>query len=288
MRPVPSKVRHLPAELRALREDRTLTLQKASAAVGFSLTKLQRMETGKRGLHYDDAAKLFAFYQVPEARSERMLALLADLGDPGWWTKFRAKLPEPWRQEIPLEDEAEVIRDYSLGFVPRLLQIPRYADALFADLQPYLSQRTREVLVGVQTTRQSILNRLDVRFHFLIDEAALRMVGSPHVQEEQFRALIAAANRPNVTVQIVPFGAGAHPGLAGAMVLLKFIGAPTMARMSEAEGFRDSDSTVRTAWHAWNAISGRASSEVATNHLLYHRLSALSAQTGQSNLSIVQ
>ncbi|BCJ59058.1 hypothetical protein C1I93_08075 [Micromonospora endophytica] len=65
--------------------------------------------------------------------------------------------------------------------------------------------------------RQAILSRP----HALIDEAVLRRaLGGPAVMARQLRHLVDAAERPNVTLRVVPLTVGAHTGLDGSFALL--------------------------------------------------------------------
>ena len=72
--------------------------------------------------------------------------------------------------------------------------------------------------------RQALLERaLAPRVWAVVDEAALRRpVGGPKVMRSQVERLIEVAGLPNVTLQILPFQAGAHPALVGAFSILRF------------------------------------------------------------------
>jgi hypothetical protein len=60
----------------------------------------------------------------------------------------------------------------------------------------------------------------------VIDEAALRRpVGSPEVMHAQLKHLVEIAAHPKITVQVLPFSAGPHPGTGGPFTILSFPGA---------------------------------------------------------------
>lgn len=104
-----------------------------------------------------------------------------------------------------------------------LLQTPAYARAL-ADADPAFAPSDVERWVQLRITRQEVLTRAEpVTLHAVLDEAALRRaVGGPSVMREQLAHLLAAAARPNITLQVAPFATGAHSALAGPFVILSF------------------------------------------------------------------
>jgi len=72
--------------------------------------------------------------------------------------------------------------------------------------------------------RQEQLDREDPPLlFFIVDEAALRrLVGGRDVMRRQLRHLTEMAAKPNVTIEVVPFSVGAHPGLKGSFVIVEF------------------------------------------------------------------
>jgi hypothetical protein len=57
----------------------------------------------------------------------------------------------------------------------------------------------------------------------VVDEAAVRrVVGGRRVMAAQLAHVTAMARRPNVTVQVIPFDAGAHPGMPGSFAHMEF------------------------------------------------------------------
>ena len=82
---------------------------------------------------------------------------------------------------------------------------------------PRLSPDEIERRIEAKLTRQAILTQESPpppSFMTVLDEAVLhRMVGGPVVMGVQLERLIEAANLPNVTIQVIPFTLGAHPGV---------------------------------------------------------------------------
>ncbi|MBB4679525.1 helix-turn-helix domain-containing protein [Crossiella cryophila] len=263
--------------LREMREAKRLTLAAVAKATGCSVTKIQRMETGERGMDPSDVSALLNLYKAPAELRDNLVDLLSTPADRDWWYGIGTWLPLTWRREIPLEDEATVLRAYTLGSIPLLLQTAAYSQAFLSCLYPHLSYRDVRRLVGILAARQLILDRDPMpRLHFLIDEAALRRpIGGPGVHAQQLQAVAAAAARPNLTVQVVPLSAGAHPGVAGSMTLLEFAELPAMAATAESAGFEGSKPFVEDNFDLWDAIEKQASSEEATTQMLRSRAGLL-------------
>ena len=72
--------------------------------------------------------------------------------------------------------------------------------------------------------RQALLTRDDPpRLWAIMDEAAARrQVGGRQVMAAQLARLAEAAALPNVILQVIPFAAGAHPGMPGSFIVLDF------------------------------------------------------------------
>ena len=139
----------------------------------------------------------------------------------GWWNKFDdlaiASL-------IGLEVEAKRISSYESCIVPWVFQTEQYARAVIKGILPRIDDRILEERVTARMTRQELLRSADPPYLWsLIDESALRRtVGSGSVMREQLSKILEVAANPNVTMQIVPFDAGAHPGLDNTFTLLEF------------------------------------------------------------------
>jgi hypothetical protein len=109
-------------------------------------------------------------------------------------------------------------------FVPGLLQTEAYARAQLRGTLPTASEDEIESRVTARTGRQAVLVKDEApKLWAIIDEAALRRaVGGRDVMRGQVARLLEARSLPNVTIQAIPFGSGAHPGMDGAFVILNF------------------------------------------------------------------
>jgi transcriptional regulator with XRE-family HTH domain len=214
--------RRVSTELRELRKKAGLTCADVARALGTSITKVSRMETGDRGLYVDDVAAMLGLYHVPARRREEILDLVRNGGEPNWWQLKPTDLPTEWRDLIALENDAITITNFEPLVIPGLLQTPEYATALISGTNYELSEGEVNRLVATRMGRQPLLAKRNApSLIALIDEIALRRpVGDPGVMDRQRQHLVASAQRPNITLQIVPFEAGATPGLEGPIVIL--------------------------------------------------------------------
>jgi transcriptional regulator with XRE-family HTH domain len=204
--------RELGAMLRKLRTEKGLTVEQAAEQLMFSMSKLSRMETGHGVATPRDIRDVCSLYEVTDkAERERMLKLAAEGKQAGWWQSYDL----PYSTYVGLEAEATAISDFQSSVVPGLLQTADYARAGHEGAMPRLSPKEIERRIEAKLTRQALLEQDDPPdFSAVLDEAVLhRMVGGPAVMSAQLGRLIEAANRPKVTIQVIPFTLGAHPGV---------------------------------------------------------------------------
>ena len=230
--------RRVAGELRRLRARSGHSCATVGAALGISASKISRIETGRIGLQADEVAALLGFYQVAKPLREELLELVRRAAEPGWWQVQGSRLPELWQELIDFERSATAIINYEPLLIPGLLQTADYAGALIAAANPALSEDEVETRVAARTTRQALLGRPHPpRLLALLEEGVLRrVVGDPGLMRRQVRHLEDAATRSNVTVQVVPTAAGAHPGLGGPFVILEFDGDPTLVYLENRRG----------------------------------------------------
>jgi hypothetical protein len=151
-------------------------------------------------------------------------ALARRANAPGWWHDYSDVLPHWFEAYVGLEEVATQIRAYEVQFVPGLLQTEDYARAVTLLGHDGAPPREIERRVRLRMARQSVLDRDDPpNLWAVIDEAVLRRpAGSPAVMHGQLRHLAELAERPNVTIQIIPFQAGGHSAAGGPFSILRF------------------------------------------------------------------
>jgi transcriptional regulator with XRE-family HTH domain len=212
------------AKLRRLRTDIGLSREEAAEAIRASAWKIHRLENGQVGFKQRDLVDLLERYGVTDPDEiDELLTLAREANVPGWWQHYGDVLPQWFRTYVDLESAATLIRTYEGMFVPGLLQTDDYMRAVIRDASLESSEEVGR-RVRLRMARQTLLTREHPpRLWAVVDEAALRRpVGGREVMRGQLERLIDATKLANVTLQVLPFGAGAHPAMVGAFSILRF------------------------------------------------------------------
>ncbi|MFE5240736.1 MULTISPECIES: helix-turn-helix domain-containing protein [unclassified Streptomyces] len=215
--------RRLGQELRRLREIKGMTAEEVAERLLVSQSKISRLENGRRSISQRDVRDLCGVYEVEDHRVvDSLMQMAKDSRQQGWWHAFG---DIPYSVYIGLETDAESLRVYEPQVVPGLLQTRSYAEALINGALPEAPPSDIEKRVNVRARRQDRVNspELPLRLWAVIDESALhRLVGGKQVMLEQLEHLIEQSQLPHVTVQVLPFDMGAHPGINGQYAILEF------------------------------------------------------------------
>lgn len=207
-------------EFRRLRDSTGRRLLDVAAETGVSKSRLQRIEVGRMStIRAEDVDALMDFYEVADQSArEAMHALARDSNEQGWWTRYRDVFGDPALPD--LENEAGVIRTFESQAVPPLLQTPEYAQAVLWRLDPETGRRH----VDARMERQQVLTRLyPPEYTAVIDEAVLRRpAGSGAVLKDQLAHLLHMAERPNITLRVLPFSAGVHAATVVGFTVLDY------------------------------------------------------------------
>jgi transcriptional regulator with XRE-family HTH domain len=223
-RPPSVRARQLAAELRRLRDAARLTGEEAAGQLGWSPSKVSRIETGQTSPGPADLRRMLDIYEVTGTQRDRLERLAQNSDQRGWWDAYTDTLAPEYTALIALEAESESVRWYAPMMVPGLLQTERYAREVIRSGLLIAPPGEVERRVQVKMTRQRVLTRDNpLQMAVVIDEATiLRTIGGPQVMREQLGHLTAMAARPNITMQVLPMGAGAHPALNGEFTILTF------------------------------------------------------------------
>ncbi|WP_256987853.1 helix-turn-helix transcriptional regulator [Streptomyces sp. BR123] len=151
------------------------------------------------------------------------------LGLPGVLTVAALRMPEvdmipAWAEEyFEREHEALALSWFDTMTVPGLLQTEAYARAVLSCRVPFVGEEKIELQTARRIRRQEILRRpVPPTLSFVIWEAPLRdRIGGDEVYFEQLRHLRACADRPAISIQILPLGLTTHAGLNGPFTLLE-------------------------------------------------------------------
>lgn len=205
----PAQARELAEELRHYREILGVPAYELAHRLGWSASKLSRVENGLAPITEVDVVRYGAHCGISAEGIEALLDLCRDPGAAGYWlSKWSSTL-------VFAENTAASSASYDPLVVPGMLQTEEYAAALIGPDKPGWVQ--------VRMERQRLLNNRP--FEFFIHEQALRLpVGGNRVMNEQLLKLVLVAEQPTVTIRVVPAALGAQSLFGGEFVFLRYSG----------------------------------------------------------------
>jgi transcriptional regulator with XRE-family HTH domain len=212
-------------ELRRLREASALMIEDVAKHLECSMSRVSRIETGKSVARIRDVRDMLDLYQVSdEAQREQLLTLAKDAQQRGWWTEYESVLSAGLDTYVGLEASAASIRSFQTHLVPGLLQTEEYSRALIKVGQPTESSVNIDRMISLRRRRQVMLTEAGtLEMWAVLDEAVLRRpIGGYSVMRAQLARLLEVGELPSVTIQVLPFTRGAHPGLGGAFTIIGF------------------------------------------------------------------
>jgi transcriptional regulator with XRE-family HTH domain len=228
--PAPTlRLRRLAGELRRLRAKAELTREEVTERTGINAATLYRIETVQARPQRRTLMALLDLYGVADEDRAEWLDLARQSAEQSWLQSFPSDLPEAYTTFFLFESEATTLLNYEALFIPGLLQTHDYAHAIYRGAAPTATKDELSRLVEARMSRQSVLTReTPLRLWTIVDEAAVhRPVGGPDVMAAQLEHLAEAATElPYVTLQVIPYEVGAHPGMTASFAVLQFGGEP--------------------------------------------------------------
>ncbi|MER6207841.1 helix-turn-helix transcriptional regulator [Streptomyces sp. NPDC001642] len=212
-------------ELRRLRTQRGFSLRDLQKAVGWDASLFGKMESGGTLGGPEVVQALDQYYG-----SGSLLLTLWEMavGDP-------AQFKEQYRRYMMLESEATSLWQYSVSIVPGLLQTDAYAREVLS-LGGYRG-KDLDRQVEARTGRRKLLERLDDSppFRALLSETVLRTpLRDGQAWRRQLEYLVEAGERPDITIQVLPFGAGLSGLVSTDVMFLRLLDGTTVAYTENA------------------------------------------------------
>ena len=202
--------RRLAAELRGIRESKGKSGDTVAAALKWSPSKISRYERARTGLRPREVERLLDYYEITGPRRALLLGLAEDAAQKGWWEEHADSLSEDYKQFIGLEHEATSMAIWHVDVVTGLLQTEEYARHIigsYSRVEPVAPGMIGR-LVRVRMRRQQVLNRDGLELSVVLDESVLkRRIGDEAVMYDQLQRLVKEADRPNLTLQVLPLDA---------------------------------------------------------------------------------
>jgi transcriptional regulator with XRE-family HTH domain len=215
--------RRLALELRRLREAARLTCEEVAEHLECSASKISRVETGRVSVSPRDVRDMLKLYGVPEQQRDSLVQLSRDSRQKGWWHAYGDINPQ-FATYVGLESAASEIRVYEVNLIPGLLQTEEYARTMMRSGTMNGNLADVDRMVALRMARQPALTRNDPPMLWtVVDEAALRRrVGGTELMRSQLEHVLELSSLKNVAMQVIPFGAGAHPAMGRPFVILVF------------------------------------------------------------------
>lgn len=225
----PAQARELAEELRHYREILGVPAYELADRLGWSASKLSRVENGLSPISEVDVVRYGAHCGISGEGIEALLDLCRDPGAAGYWlSKWSSTL-------VFAENTAASSSSYDPLVVPGMLQTEEYAAALIGPDKPGWVQ--------VRMERQRLLNNRP--FEFFIHEQALRLpVGSDRVMNEQLLKLVLVAEQPTVSIRVVPAALGAQSMFGGAFVFFRYDSHPPLVYLESGFFLDDEQHTA--------------------------------------------
>ncbi|GIE95855.1 transcriptional regulator [Paractinoplanes rishiriensis] len=252
-----------------------------AVALGWSESKLSRIETAHTGISDSDLDRLLTAYGVRVEERARLRELAGRGRARAWWTPYRSSVPDPYDEYLALEAEAARISEWEAQVVPGLLQTDEYARAVIEVGAGVGDPDTIQRRLALRMARQVVLTREPPPvLEIIIDEAVLyREVGGREVLRRQLARLAEDSLRPGLTLLVLPFSAGAHAGQTESFMVVEF--APgSRGPVVHIEGltgglFRVKASEVEVYREALDDLRERALSEEESRTAIAQREEAL-------------
>ncbi|WP_219414048.1 helix-turn-helix domain-containing protein [Pseudonocardia nigra] len=210
-------------ELRRLRERAGIPREAAANELECDVSKISKLETGKQTLQAAEVRALLTLYGADEGEAEQILAIAREARK-----RSSHRVPEWVRAYVGLEAEATEIKYFHVELVPGLLQTEAYTRAVTRAADPTRNPAEVERLVAARGERQArLLGGNPPQLWVVINEAVMRrVVGGQSVMIEQLERLLELAQLPTVSLQVLPFTAGAHAAMGSSFTILRLAEPP--------------------------------------------------------------
>ena len=214
--------RRLAARLRELRENATLTIDEVGEKLECSASKISRIETGHVGVTPRDVRDMLEVYGVADDERDALVQLAREARKRGWWHAYNEVFTGAF---VGLESDASFLHTHQALLVPGLLQTEAYTRAVIRAILPDVGEADVDLRVRGRLSRQKLLTEEPnpPEYWAVLDQAVVeRVVGGPETMRDQLKHLVELASLPHVTLQVVPFSAGAHAGMEAPFLILGF------------------------------------------------------------------
>ncbi|MGW2959365.1 helix-turn-helix domain-containing protein [Streptomyces sp. NPDC001220] len=210
--------------LQERRQEAGVSLDEAARALRVAPLTIRRLEKAEVALKPLYVEKLLETYGADRQETAEFVAFAERANEPGWWHTYRDVLPTWFSAYVSLETGAKTLRTYEPHYVTGLLQTPEYARSVLSGGFPNDRDEELDRRVNLRLRRQALLERADAPTLWVVMEEAVlhRVVGGPQVMRTQIERLLEVSGLDHVSVDVVPFTAGAHMGACAPFTYFRF------------------------------------------------------------------
>ncbi|MDQ0955137.1 transcriptional regulator with XRE-family HTH domain [Streptomyces phaeochromogenes] len=210
--------------LQELRQGAGVSLEDAAKALHVKPLTIRRLEKAEVALKTLYVEKLLQTYGAAQQEVDEFVTLAERANEPGWWHAYRDVVPDWFSAYVSLETGAKTLRTYEPHYVTGLLQTYNYARAVLRGGFPNESDEDLGRRVDLRLRRQGLLERPDAPTLWVVMEETVlhRVVGGAEVMREQIERLLEVSELDHVSVDVVPFTAGAHVGACAPFTYFRF------------------------------------------------------------------
>ncbi|MET8981302.1 helix-turn-helix transcriptional regulator [Streptomyces sp. NPDC004539] len=255
-------------ELKRAREQKGVSLRKLADDVGWNQSLLSRMENGIL-LGGPDVVRDLDFYY---GTGDKLLILwelaVADKN------QYRAE----YRPYMQIEEKALALWQYSPTTLPGMLQTRAYMRESLAASGVFDEEELEQQVEARLRRRELLEPENGLLYRGVLSEAVLRnRLRDDPAWREQLLDLLEVSERPNVTLQVLPFDAGHHGLMNTSVVFLQLPGEKLVAYTeNEVRGeVIEETSTVVALNHAYDAVRDLALSPAESRRFITRLLEEL-------------
>ncbi|GAB3486667.1 helix-turn-helix transcriptional regulator [Amycolatopsis cihanbeyliensis] len=257
-----------------------MSAAEAADVLKTSESTVSRYESGSVLPVWSTVLNLLRLYDATEEQIGAGIRLWEEARDEPKPVRLPSDTPKSFRRLVNAERSAPWMRTVHPYTVPGLLQTRAYVRALVAAAHRFHDPEGRtEMIVSNRMARQQCLHKDNpLRLHSLLDESVIhREIGGPAVMREQLAHLLTMGEQPNVTLQVMPYGAGAYGTMSGGCTIVGYLGdeVPGVYLEYPAGGaWVDNEQDVHRFTTMFDDATSAALAPADTADLIYQRIRA--------------
>ncbi|WP_329048794.1 helix-turn-helix transcriptional regulator [Amycolatopsis sp. NBC_01488] len=226
--------------LKEARESRGISLRKLAVLIGRKESDsglISRWESGDRTPKPDDVASISEALELGDDAAAELMALATNAGQGGRWHAVTiAERRQQMNALLAAERTATTVTHLAPLLIPGVLQTSAVIRAMMVEGDVPADEIDERVAIRIGR-RDLITRRSPAKLDVLLGEAAIRhVIGGRDVWAEQLAYLAEMIELPNVNVQVIPFGVGWTPALAGPFILFDSDQAPSIISLELHRG----------------------------------------------------